>query len=221
MKSKLILFGALGMFVGGVVLLSWTAWRPKEYTLGGVEAGAMDESPTANVSKTRVEQTTVTAGKKTRVQNSTAKANRTAKNVPPVATTAQNANAAAKPQDMKVANALDRNRYLASRLKPLLPAHTTLMDAAAGFKNQRQFIAALHVSKNLDIRFDQIKKKTTSEPRRSLDDSVRELRPDMSKNVAKAEVDKAEAQAKDDEQLTKDAAKKAAAAEKLAANYRS
>ena len=221
MKSKSILFGALAMFVGGVVLLSWAAWPPKEYTLGGVEAGAMDESPTSNVSKTRVEQTTVTAGKETRVQNSTAKANRTAKNVPPVATTAQNASAAAKPQDMKVANALDRNRYLASRLKPLLPAHTTLMDAAAGFKNQRQFIAALHVSKNLDIRFDQIKKKMTGEPRRSLDDSVRELRPDMGRNVAKAEVDKAEAQAKDDEQLTKDAAKKAAAAEKLAANYRS
>ncbi len=127
----------------------------------------------------------------------------------------------ARPVEMKIANGLDRNPYLSSRLKPLLPVRTTVTDAAAGFKNQRQFIAALHVSKNLGIPFDQIKMRMTDEDRMSLDEAVRDLRPEMTKNLVKAEVKKAEAQAKDDENLAKDEAKKAAAQEKLAANTKS
>src|SRR5439155_26462097 len=37
----------------------------------------------------------------------------------------------------------------------------TLQAASAGFKNQGQFIAALHVSHNLNIPFDQLKAKLT------------------------------------------------------------
>ena len=55
----------------------------------------------------------------------------------------------------------------------------------------------------------------------SLNDSLRDLRPDMTKNLVKAEVSKAEQQAKDDENRAKDDAKKAAAQEKPAANRKS
>jgi hypothetical protein len=123
-----------------------------------------------------------------------------------------------KPTDMKVANALDRNPYFSSILKPLLPPSTNVMDAATGFKNQRQFIAAVHLSKNLSIPFDQIKTRMTGEHRMSLNDCLRDLRSEMTKNLAKGEVKKAEQQAKDDETRAKDEAKKAAAQDKVATN---
>src|SRR5260370_437310 len=126
-----------------------------------------------------------------------------------------------KPADMKVANAFDRNPYLSSMLKPLLPARTTMTGAATGFRNQRQFIAALHLSKNLIIPFDQIKTRVTGNHRMSLSDSLRDIRPSLTKNLAKAEVNKAEEQAKDDQSHAKDAAKKAAAQNKLATNGKS
>ncbi len=52
---------------------------------------------------------------------------------------------------------LDKNPKLSSRLQELLPLGTDLQLAAAGFKNLGQFVAALHVSRNLGIPFDQLK----------------------------------------------------------------
>ena len=52
---------------------------------------------------------------------------------------------------------LASNSKLSSRLQSLLPPKTTLEKAASGFKSQGQFIAALHVSHNLNIPFDQLK----------------------------------------------------------------
>ena len=122
---------------------------------------------------------------------------------------------------MKVANEFDRNPYLSSIVKPLLPPRTNMMDAAAGFKDQRQFIAAMHLSRNLGIPFNQIKLRMTGEHRMSLNDSLRDFRPQMTKDAAKAEAKKAEQQTKADESRAKDDAKKAAAQEKLAANRKS
>jgi hypothetical protein len=123
-----------------------------------------------------------------------------------------------KPAEMKVANALDHNPYLSSILHPMLPPHTTLMSAATGFKNQRQFIEAMHLSRNLDIPFDQIKTRMTGEHHMSLNDSLRDIRPEMTKHMIKSEVNKAEEQAKADENYAKDAAKKAGAQSKVATN---
>jgi hypothetical protein len=134
---------------------------------------------------------------------------------------AKNETTESKPAEMKVANAFDRNPYLSSILKPLLPPRTTITDAATGFKNQRQFIAAVHLSKNLGIPFDQIKMRMTGEHRMSLNDCLRDLRPELTKKFAKAEVNAAEQQAKDDESRAKDEAKKAAAQDKLATNGKS
>jgi hypothetical protein len=137
------------------------------------------------------------------------------------AAAANNGNSESKPAEMKVANAFDHEPYLSSKLKSLLPPRTTVMGAATGFKNQKQFIAAMHLSRNLDIPFVQIKARMTGEHRMSLPDSLRDLRPEMTKNEVKAEVNKAEKQAKEDENEAKDEAKKAAAQDKLATNGKS
>ena len=52
---------------------------------------------------------------------------------------------------------LTQNKQLASKLSLLLPPGTDLQTAASGFKNLGQFVAAVHVSKNLDIPFAQLK----------------------------------------------------------------
>ena len=82
-----------------------------------------------------------------------------------------------------------------ARMQSLLPQGMDLKTAESGFKNHGQFIAALHVSKNLGIPFDQLKAKmtgvsvnaagqtTTSTPM-SLGKAIHELRPDLSETQA-------------------------------------
>lgn len=67
----------------------------------------------------------------------------------------------------------------------LLPDGTNLRTAASGFKNQGQFIAALHVSRNLGIPFNQLKARMTGPNPMPLGKAIQELRPNMSeKNAA-------------------------------------
>jgi hypothetical protein len=53
----------------------------------------------------------------------------------------------------------------------------TVETAAAGFKNQGQFIAALHVSQNLGIPFAQLKAAMTGPAHESLGQAIQDLRP--------------------------------------------
>jgi hypothetical protein len=46
----------------------------------------------------------------------------------------------------------------------MLPAGMTVTDAAQGFKNWGQFVAAVHVSNNLGLPFDQLKSLMTGSP---------------------------------------------------------
>ena len=99
---------------------------------------------------------------------------------------------------------------LASKLAKLVPAGTDVTAAESGFKNQGQFIAALHVSKNLNIPFDELKAKvtgvtlqangqtTTSTPM-SLGKAIQKLRPDMTADQANDAAKLAEKQASDTE----------------------
>jgi len=116
-----------------------------------------------------------------------------------------------KRPDMTVANSLARNEKLSARLQGLLPMNMTLTDAAAGFKNRGQFIAALHVSHNLGIPFDQLKARMTgqapqsevqaqgesseSEGPKSLGQAIHELRPELTETQVNVEVHQAEEQA--------------------------
>jgi hypothetical protein len=93
-----------------------------------------------------------------------------------------------------------------SKIQSLLPPGTDLKTAESGFKNHGQFIAALHVSKNLNIPFDQLKTKMTgvgttsstvqtSSTSMSLGKAIHTLRPDISANQANEEAKRAERQA--------------------------
>ena len=73
---------------------------------------------------------------------------------------------------------LASNMILSSRLQSLLPPNTKLQTAASGFKSQGQFIAALHVSHNLNIPFDRLKTDMTTK-HDSLGEAIRKLRPDL------------------------------------------
>ena len=90
---------------------------------------------------------------------------------------------------------LAHNSRLSSKLQSLLPPNTTLQNASSGFKNMGQFVAALHVSHNLNIPFDQLKGKMTGKPPISLGKAIHELDPNVD---AKAATKKAEHQAKKD-----------------------
>lgn len=83
---------------------------------------------------------------------------------------------------------------LAAKLTPLLPKGMTLQTASAGFKNQGQFIAALHVSKNLNIPFAQLKAEMTGKEHESLGQAIHELRPgtDATRAAKHAETEAAE-----------------------------
>jgi hypothetical protein len=90
---------------------------------------------------------------------------------------------------------LSQNTHLSSRLQSLLPAGTNLQQAASGFKNLGQFIAAVHVSHNLGIPFDELKGKITGASPVSLGKAIQELKPQAN---AKEETKRANKQAKED-----------------------
>jgi hypothetical protein len=91
---------------------------------------------------------------------------------------------------------IEENSELKSKIQSLLPAGTDLKRAANGFKSEGQFIAALHVSKNLNIPFDQLKMKMTGSNAMSLGQAIHALKPNMTEKDAEKEADKAEKQAR-------------------------
>ncbi len=76
-----------------------------------------------------------------------------------------------------VSDLLTKNAKLSSNLQGLLPAGTNLQDAAKGFAHLGDFVAAVHVSHNLSIPFDQLKGKMVNG--RSLGQAIHELRPNV------------------------------------------
>ena len=91
---------------------------------------------------------------------------------------------------------------LSARLQSLLPAGTDMQTAAAGFKNLGQFVAAVHVSHNLGIPFDQLKAKMTGTSPESLGRAIEDLRPSLTGKTVKTDVKTAEHQAKTDLEAT-------------------
>ena len=77
---------------------------------------------------------------------------------------------------------LQKNTNLAAKLTTRLPAGTDLMTASAGFRNLGQFVAAVNVSSNLGIPFDQLKTKMVTDGK-SLGQSIQALKPVASATV--------------------------------------
>ena len=105
--------------------------------------------------------------------------------------------------DAKFESRIEQSPELKARVTALLPTGMDLKTAADGFKNQGQFIAALHVSKNLNIPFADLKAKMTGQQPESLGKAIHELRPTLPEKDANKEAEKAEKEAKADEKTTK------------------
>jgi hypothetical protein len=94
---------------------------------------------------------------------------------------------------------IDQNPNLKAKVDSLLPPGTNLATAASGFKNQGQFIAALHVSKNLNIPFNDLKAKMTGPNAEPLGKAIHDLKPTLTEKDADQEASKAQKEAKETE----------------------
>jgi hypothetical protein len=90
---------------------------------------------------------------------------------------------------------LAKNSKLSQRLQPLLPSNLSVQDAAKGFKNLGQFVAAVHASHNVGIPFDQLKSMITGSEHDGLGKAIQALKPDAD---AKSEAKKAKKEADED-----------------------
>jgi hypothetical protein len=104
---------------------------------------------------------------------------------------------------------LTQNKQLSSKLSSLLPAGTDLQAAAMGFRNLGQFVAAVHVSHNLDIPFAQLKcaelattaacpGMTVPSKSSNLGQAIQTLKPTMSSADSKSAAKQAEKEASAD-----------------------
>jgi hypothetical protein len=98
-----------------------------------------------------------------------------------------------------IALKISAHPQLASKVTSLLPSGMTLNRASTGFKNQGQFIAALHVSHNLGIPFSKLKADMTGARHLSLGQSIQDLKPSAKATTA---AHHAETEADDDVKRT-------------------
>lgn len=87
----------------------------------------------------------------------------------------------------RTAEEIRLNRGLGARVAEMLPEGMSLDQAASGFRNTGQFVAALHVSRNLSIPFGDLRARMIAggEP---LGEAIRMLRPSMPESEIEAQV---------------------------------
>jgi hypothetical protein len=90
----------------------------------------------------------------------------------------------------------DRHPGVATRVRPMLPNGINVHDAAAGFKNTGQFVAATNVSRNLGIPFEELKARMMAGE--SLGQAIQSSRPGMSRGESRRHARDAERRAKED-----------------------
>ena len=122
-------------------------------------------------------------------------------------------------ESMNFVTRITNDPTLSARLLALMPSGTTMMQliaAAKGFRNQGQFIAALHAAKDLGISFTDLKAEMTGSDHDSLGQAIHELKPTLDATTVKQDVTIARQEAKADVQAAR-AAKEAAEDAKEAA----
>ena|SRR5258706_3196650 len=113
-----------------------------------------------------------------------------------------------------------KNPQLEQRLLLLLPPGTRIADASRGFKNWGQFVAAVHVSQNLNIPFADLKARMTGIPvgavpgttllttPMSLGQAIQSLkttsRTPVTSSTVQTQVQKAESEAEEDLRVASD-----------------
>jgi hypothetical protein len=144
----------------------------------------------ASAAKTTKSPTTTTTAKNTKsAKDTTTSEKKTAKSASPTATTTSpttdspaTTSTATTTTLTPAQQKLQKNTNLANKLRSRLPAGTDLMEAAAGFRNLGQFVAAVNVSSNLGIPFADLKMKMVDE-HVSLGQSIQTLKPTASGTI--------------------------------------
>jgi len=106
--------------------------------------------------------------------------------------------AATHPDETHTQRLIDRindNPALLAKVTGLLNG-MDLKTAATGFKNDRQFIAALNASKDLGIPFTDLKAKMMGTKHESLGQAIHDLKPILSEDAAEKDAETAEKEAK-------------------------
>ena len=93
--------------------------------------------------------------------------------------------------DLNDGRSRDFSPVLRERVAHLLPPDVDIHNAISGFKNADQFLAALHVSKNLNIPFLALKEKLVGPNPVSLGQAIQQLKPDLPEAAIRKEIDKA------------------------------
>jgi len=112
------------------------------------------------------------AAKASKTEKTASKSASTTKTAAPVASTATVPSTTLTPVQEK----LKKNTNLAAKLTSRLPEGTNLMTAADGFRNLGQFVAAVNVSNNLGVSFEQLKAKMVTGGM-SLGQAIQAVRP--------------------------------------------
>ena len=113
---------------------------------------------------------------------------------------------------------VSQNAGLSTQLQPLVPVGATLAGAAAGFRNEGQFVAALHVAHNLNIPFDQLKARMTGSDPVSLGKAIQALRPTLDDKAVKNNTKLADRQVERDLEQSQSAGKPDRMATRIASN---
>jgi hypothetical protein len=79
----------------------------------------------------------------------------------------------------ELADRLAKNPTLSARIQSLLPPGISLQAASAGFRDEAEFVTALHVSHNLNIPFNELKANLTGPKHHTLTGALHDLRPEL------------------------------------------
>jgi hypothetical protein len=109
-------------------------------------------------------------------------------------TTTSGATKTTPPMLNPIAAKISAKPQLNTKVTAMLPKNMTLDRATEGFKNQGQFIAALHVSKNVGVSFKDLKNDMTKK-NMSLGQSIQDLKKSA---ASKTEAKKGETEANED-----------------------
>jgi hypothetical protein len=96
----------------------------------------------------------------------------------------------------KVASRVTSDSQLTARVRPLAPQGQSLGDAAAGFKNEDQFLSTLHAANDNGIAFAELKDRVTAG--QSLGTAIHELKPSMDADGSGSAAARAEAEGRED-----------------------
>jgi hypothetical protein len=93
---------------------------------------------------------------------------------------------AGTPATVTIASRITANPALSTRVTSLLPAGVSLQTATMGFRNEGQFLAALHVAHDLNLSFTSLQAQVASG--QSLGHAIATLRPNMNTDLIHTDV---------------------------------